>query len=147
MLQFATAHAVLFSFIIATAATLGSLFYSEIAGYEPCKLCWFERIFMYPQSLVFLVALWKRERVILRYALLLSLIGCGISLYHYLMQIGFAPSLSCEVVGYSASCAQRFVLQFGYVTIPFMAFSAFLLLALLQIFGVRYIRHSPSAHT
>ena len=60
LLQFATAHAVLFSFIIATAATLGSLFYSEIAGYEPCKLCWFERIFMYPQSLVFLVALWKR---------------------------------------------------------------------------------------
>ena len=43
-----SAHGLLFAFVVVATATLGSLFYSEIAGFEPCKLCWFQRIFMYP---------------------------------------------------------------------------------------------------
>jgi len=126
-------NAVLFSFIIVLIATLGSLFYSEVAGFEPCKLCWFQRILMYPQVLLLGLALFKKDKNIISYTLWLSAIGAVIAGYHYLLQIGVAPSLSCSATGYSAKCAQRFVMNFDYITIPMMAFTAFLLILLIQI--------------
>lgn len=132
-LSFVGRNAILFSFIVALAATLGSLFYSEAAGFEPCKLCWFQRIFMYPQVVLLGLALWKRDYRIAIYSIALSAIGAVIAAYHYLLQIGVAPSVPCSAVGYSVSCSQRFVLQFGYITIPMMAFTAFILILLLQI--------------
>jgi disulfide bond formation protein DsbB len=121
--------AVLFSFVVALIATAGSLFYSEIAGFEPCKLCWFQRIFMYPQVILFGIALWKKNETLAVYnSIALSIIGGLIAGYHYLVQIGAAPALPCSAVGYSASCAQRFVMTFGYITIPMMAFTAFMLI-------------------
>jgi disulfide bond formation protein DsbB len=126
-------RAILFSFFVALTATAGSLFYSEIAGFDPCKLCWFQRIFMYPQMILLGIALSKKnEAFAVLNGLTLSLIGALIAGYHYLLQIGFAPSLPCSAVGYSVSCAQRFVMTFGYITIPMMAFTAFLLIAVLM---------------
>ncbi|MDO8435978.1 MAG: disulfide bond formation protein B [bacterium] len=130
--SFAGKKATFFSFIIALVATLGSLFYSEIAGFEPCKLCWFERILMYPESIIFGIALW-RKRDASDYGIALSLIGIFISGYHYILQIGIIPATSCSVVGYSVSCSKVFSMSFGYITIPMIAFTAFLLILLLQI--------------
>src|SRR3989344_5395711 len=126
-------NAVLFSLIVAVLATAGSLFYSEIAGYEPCKLCWFQRIFMYPQVVLLSLALWKRDSNISLYSLWLSGIGAVIAGYHYLLQIGVTSGVPCAAVGYSASCSQRFVLQHGYITIPMMAFTAFLMIAVFMV--------------
>jgi len=124
-------HAILFSLIVALIATLGSLFYSEIAGYEPCKLCWFQRIFMYPQVIILGIALWKKNGVSTIYnSIALSAIGAVIAGYHYLLQIGVAPELPCGAVGYSVACSQRFVMNFGYITIPTMALTAFVLILL-----------------
>jgi len=121
--------AILFSFIVALLATLGSLFYSEVAGFEPCKLCWFQRIFMYPQTILLAIALGKKNEGLAVYnSLALSLIGAAIAGYHYLLQIGAAPALPCSAVGYSAACSQRFVMQFGYITIPLMALTGFALI-------------------
>ena len=127
-------HAISLAFTAAHLATLGSLTYSEILGYEPCKLCWFQRIFMYPQVLILGFALWgkhKGSRALLDTSLALSIIGAAVALYHYLMQLGIVSEGSCAAVGYSVSCAERFVMQFGYITIPFMALSAFLFIAFL----------------
>ncbi len=131
-------YALPISFAIALAAASGSLFYSEIAGYDPCKLCWFQRIFMYPQTILLGIALWKKDYKIALYSLILSLMGAAIAGYHYLLQIGIATALPCSAVGYSASCSQRFVMQFGYITIPMMAFTGFILIALLM--GLYLIR-------
>lgn len=120
----------LFGFIVAFVATAGSLFYSEIAHFEPCKLCWFQRIAMYPQLILFGIAYLKNDIRVLPYARLLSLIGLIIAGYHYLLQRGAAPALQCSSVGYSVSCSQHFVMQFGYITIPLMAFTAFGLILL-----------------
>jgi len=120
-----------FAFAVALIATLGSLTYSEIIGYEPCKLCWFQRIFMYPQVILLGMALVKKDYKIASYSIFLSIIGAFIAGYHYLLQIGVAPELPCSAVGYSVSCSQRFVMQFGYISLPMMAFSAFILMALL----------------
>lgn len=119
--------------IVALTSTLGSLFYSEIAGYHPCKLCWFERIFMYPQVILFAVALWKKDKNAIYYSFPLSILGLLLSGYHYLLQRGVAPELNCDAVGYSPSCAKVFVMEFGYITIPLEAFTGFLLILSLLI--------------
>ena len=123
------AHAISLAFTAALLATLGSLTYSEILGYEPCKLCWIQRILMYPQVLILGLAVWgrhKRSRALLDASLILSAVGTLVALYRYLLQLGVAPALPCAAVGYSVSCSQRFVMEFGYITIPLMALSAFL---------------------
>jgi disulfide bond formation protein DsbB len=133
ILNFIGRRAILFAFIIALIATLGSLFYSEVAGFEPCKLCWFQRILMYPQVILLGMALLKKDENIAGYILGLSVPGAIIAGYHYLLQLGVAPAFSCSAVGYSLHCSQRFVMNFGYITIPLMAFSAFALIILLQL--------------
>ncbi len=124
--------------IVASVAMLGSLFFSDIAGYEPCKLCWIQRIFMYPQALILLIALAEKDTRALVYSTALSSIGAVIAGYHYLLQIGIAPPLSCGTVGYSVSCAEKFVMNFGYITIPLMALTAFLMIFTFSIIGIAW---------
>ncbi|WP_082321816.1 disulfide bond formation protein B [Variovorax paradoxus] len=38
------------AFLVAFASTLGSLFFSEVMKLEPCVLCWYQRIAMFPLS-------------------------------------------------------------------------------------------------
>src|SRR3989338_7068777 len=132
--QFVFNQALVFSFIVAVAATFGSLFYSEIAGYEPCKLCWLQRIFMYPLSLIFLIALIKKDNRIFDYGLVLSIFGAAIAAFHYFSQITGISFLPCTAVGYSVSCSQRFVMEVGYITIPLMSFTAFALIIIFSLY-------------
>lgn len=125
------ARALPLAFTAALIATLGSLTYSEILGYEPCKLCWIQRILMYPQVLILGFALLgkhKGSQALIDTSVVLSSVGVLVSAYHYLMQLGIVPEGSCAAVGYSVSCAKTFVMQFGYITVPLMALSAFLLI-------------------
>ncbi len=148
LVQFFGKNATLFSFIVALIAMLGSLFYSEIAGYEPCKLCWFQRIFMYPQVILLGIALWKKNGTSTIYnSIVLSAIGALIAGYHYLLQIGIAPEIPCSAVGYSVACSQRFVMSFGYITIPMMAFTAFALIILFMTTQKLYTQKNESSQT
>lgn len=117
-----------FAWAIATIATVGSLFYSEIAMYEPCKFCWFERIFMYPLVLILALAWWKKEARVWLYTLPMAVIGAVISANHYMLQLTGNSIFPCSAVGQSVSCAKRFVLLYGYITIPLMCFTAFILI-------------------
>lgn len=127
-------HALWFGFVVSLVAMLGSLYYSDVLGYEPCKLCWYQRIFMYPQVFLFGLALWRREPFrIWAYSTFLSLIGGAIALFHYYIQTSPRPlvTLPCSALGYSASCTETFAVQMGYITIPMMALSAFIVLLIL----------------
>lgn len=135
--DFVSKHSFLLSFLVALCATLGSLLYSDVVGYEPCKLCWFQRIFMYPQVLLLGLAMWRKERVMAFYSIVLSSVGALVALYHYLGQLG-VTNLPCPAVGYSVSCAKVFTLQFGYITIPLMALSAFVFIVLAFIFSQKH---------
>lgn len=130
---FIAKNAILFAWIISIIAMSGSLFYSEVAGYEPCKLCWFQRICMYPFVLLFGISLLKKDNKIVDYALGLSGVGAVIAVYHYYLQLGGSSFFPCSAVGYSVSCSQRFVLEFGYITIPMMALTGFLMIIVLMI--------------
>lgn len=125
-----------FAFIVSLTAVFGSLFMSEVAGLTPCKLCWFQRIFMYPLPFVLGVSIFQKKRDVFHYAKPLSVIGLGIAIYHYYLQLSPQPLAPCTTVGFSISCSSRFVTHFGYITIPFMSLSAFLIVFLLVIFNI-----------
>ena len=123
-------------FFISLLATSGSLFYSQIAGFPPCELCWFQRIFMYPQVVILGVALLKKESQILDYSLALASVGTLISLYHNYIIYAAVESNTCLLS--AISCTTKVVLGLGYVTIPLMALTAFvaiLAILLLQRLG------------
>ncbi len=115
-----------FAFIVALVATLGSLFYSDIAHFTPCKLCWYQRILMYPQSLLLYIALIRRERFLSPYLKIISAIGFVIASYHTIIQwIPQSPFLPCSKV---AECGKIYSATFGFITIPFMSMCAFALI-------------------
>ena len=127
--RFFGTHGLAIAFIVSLCALVGSLIYSDILGYTPCKLCWFQRIFIYPETILLGMALWRKDFGIQIYGIVLASIGGLIAVFHYVGQLGFNPfGLECLVIGYSASCAKNFVLQFGYITIPLMAVSACVLI-------------------
>lgn len=138
IVHFLQDHYLFLGFIIALIAVSGSLFYSEIMGYAPCKLCWYQRILMYPQIIIFLIALKSKNNMsIVLNSLILSLVGGLIAGYHYLMQIGVVREIGCDVVGYSVKCSEFFSLAYGFITIPMMSFIAFVLLIILAYGKIR----------
>ncbi len=121
-------NGIFFAFGVAVASTAFSLFYSEIAGFVPCTLCWFQRIFMYPQIVLLGIALFKKDSKIVDYALPLTVIGTIFSLYHNYVYYGGVSILPCSAFGLGVSCLRRYVFELGYITIPLMSLTSFLLL-------------------
>lgn len=118
------------AFAVALTAMLGSLYYSEIAGFVPCTLCWYQRILMYPVSLIILVGILKQDEYLPAYVLPFSVIGMGVSSYHYLIQRGlFAHPATCSI---GIPCNLSYVNYFGFITIPFLALTAFTLIAVIM---------------
>jgi disulfide bond formation protein DsbB len=123
------------AWIVAAVATIGSLVYSEVVHFVPCRLCWFQRIFMYPLAIVLLVGAIRKDLAAKFYALPLALLGLATSIYHYIVEI--YPSLeggSCDPLN---PCSARHVEVFGFVSIPFMAGAGFTLIAVLLLLYVR----------
>lgn len=120
------------AFVVALVTTAGSLYYSEIVGYLPCELCWFQRICMYPLVAVLGVGLLRRDRSAIWYAAPLVVVGAPVSLYHWLVERvpSFAEGSSCSVF---APCTIPFFQELGYVTLAFMALSSFLLIGALLV--------------
>ena len=114
------------AFVVAALATGGSLFLSEIAGFVPCELCWYQRICMYPLSLLALFAASHSDYRIARYLLPIPVVGAGISIYHLLVEnhVVSTPS-GCQI---GAGCTVKWINEFGYMTIPTLALTAFVLL-------------------
>jgi hypothetical protein len=116
------------AFLVAAIATGGSLFFSEVAGFVPCELCWYQRICMYPLSILTLFAAAHRDYRVARYLLPLPVVGAGVSIYHLLIENRvIAEPTACRIGG--AGCAVKWIDEFGYVTIPTLALTGFLLLA------------------
>ena len=117
--RFIGTHALAFGFLASLAAISGSLFYSELVGYEPCSLCWWQRVFLYPQVLLFAVALWKRDRGVFKYSAALVLCAGILALYQSYVYMGGTSILPCTALG--GACSKNYVMEFGYVTIPSMS--------------------------
>jgi len=94
--KFVSKNVLLLGFLATLGALLGSLYYSEIVGFEPCRLCWIQRIFLFPQILLFGIALWKKHYFITLYSLVFSIIGGLVALYQYLTQMTGLEASGCS---------------------------------------------------
>jgi len=126
--EFFGERAIFLSFLVALAATLGSLFYSSVAGFQPCLLCWWIRIFLFPQTILLLIAFIKKDNLMRLHSIVLSSIGAFISIYAIFLQLGGTPLGNCGVTG--ISCQHVYFLEYGYVTIPTMSLTIFALILL-----------------
>lgn len=126
------ANAIWLAWIVALACTAGSLIYSDVIHFPPCRLCWFQRIAMYPLSIILLVGAIRREALVKLYALPLALGGLAVSIYHNVVQ--FFPGLEGTSCDPDNPCSRRFVEMLGFIDIPFMAGAGFIVIAVLLAF-------------
>ena len=112
-------------FLVALGAFCLSLFYSNIVGFPPCELCWIQRIFLYPQLILFSMELYKKDRSIIDFSIVFAIFGSIVSMYHIYIENGGSSSLGCAALTpeniNQVSCATRYIYEFGYVTMPIMA--------------------------
>lgn len=122
------------SVLLAFSGAFFTLFYSEVLGFEPCFLCWWQRICLYPQILMFALALKKPylRASASTYSIWLSSFGALFALYHHILQVYPAGHLPCSATG--PSCAKITFIEFGFVTYPMMALALFAMLIVVQMF-------------
>lgn len=119
------------AFVVAVVAMGGSLYYSEVAGFIPCRLCWYQRILMYPLTIITLVGSLRRDEYLPSYVLPFSLIGMGVSSYHVLLERGvFPPPATCSA---DVPCDLSYVNYFGFLTIAGLALIAFTLITAIMV--------------
>lgn len=127
MIKIVRQYGIYFAWIVSLIATFGSLYFSEILGFIPCTLCWYQRIMMYPLIIVLGIASYRNQSDIIPYVLPLSILGGLISLWHYAQQkIPFLGQvIQCKV---GVPCNASYINWLGFVTIPLLAFIAFALI-------------------
>jgi disulfide bond formation protein DsbB len=125
-------QSLLVAWIVAVVTTLGSLYYSEHAGFIPCELCWYQRILMYPLVIVLGVGWLRRDSKAWITAAPFVVIGAPVSLYHWLVERvpSFAEGSSCSIV---APCTAPYFEKLGFVTLAWMCLSSFLLIGVLLV--------------
>ncbi len=136
-------RALVLAFAFSVVATVSSLFYSQIANLPPCSLCWIQRYLLFPQVIMLGLAWWFESRRIVKYSSALSVVGMLVSGYHSYLQYGGSNHVLCNAFGGAVSCAQRYFLEFGYITMPIMSFTIFALLFILT-FHFHKGRGNPS---
>lgn len=118
---------------IALVSTLGVLFIGEVMGQEPCLLCWYQRVCMFPLAIIMGVAAWRNDAGIWLYALPLSVLGWFAAAYHTLLFLKIIPEpiKPCSVTG--PSCSGEEMIIFGFIPIPLLSLAAFTLIAALLL--------------
>ena len=128
------------AWIVATIATLGSLFFSEVMKFPPCVLYWYQRICMYPLVLILLAGLFPVSKSVVRYSLPLALIGWVIAIYHNLLYYNIIPESAAPCVQ-GISCTTKFIEWFGFLTIPSLSLIAFTLILILLLLTHRNLKN------
>jgi disulfide bond formation protein DsbB len=112
------------SWLVASVATLGSLFFSDVMGLAPCVLCWYQRIALFPLVLVLGAGLLSFDAAVFRYALPLAVAGWLVALYHSLLDWGLLPKDVQPCTG-GVPCTDRNLELLGFLSIPLMSLLAF----------------------
>lgn len=127
------------AWLVATAATLGALFLSEVMGIAPCLLCWYQRIFMFPLVLVLAAGLFPLDAKVVRYALPLAGGGWLVAMFHLLLTYGVVPERATPC-SQGIPCSQAEIVWFGFVSIQLLsvlAFSAIVIVLVVARFKAR----------
>lgn len=125
---------VFLSFLVASIATLGSLFFSDVMNFVPCNMCWYQRIFIYPLVLIFLMGMLYPDDKTFKYAIPLVISGLLLSIYHNLLMFGIIPESAVPCTS-GVPCSTEYINWLGFITIPFLSLISYVSLFLLLIFG------------
>jgi disulfide bond formation protein DsbB len=139
------AAALWLGFLVALVTTLGSLYYSEVAHFVPCRLCWYQRIAMYPLTLTLLVAALRRDRSAWTYVAPPALVGAGFAAYH--AQLQAFPSQGSSFCTVSEPCTVRYVWELGFVSLPLMALAGFAFVLTMVLLARSAPTPAPNAPT
>ncbi len=127
---FVAMYGITLSVLLVFGAVVASLYYSSIANFTPCVLCWYQRIFIYPQLVLFVVALARKTRDVLPYTIALSIVGGAIAVYQVIIERLPTLAAVCAPDELATSCGTIYVEGFNYITIPVMGLTIFVLLLL-----------------
>lgn len=118
--------------LAAWTAMLGSLYFSEVRGFVPCALCWYQRILMYPLAGLIAFGILRRDWHLPFLVLPFSLLGQAVSTYHYLIQKTtiFGGPTACAA---GVPCTTIYINWLGFITIPFLAMIAFLIITIAML--------------
>lgn len=111
---------------------LGSLYFSEIAKFPPCVLCWYQRVFMYPLFFILTVGILRKDKGAYLYVLPLSIIGMLIAFFHNLLYYKIIPENNLPCIQ-GISCTTKFIEWFGFITIPLLSFSSFVIITVCML--------------
>ncbi len=120
------------AWLIASASTLGALFFSQVMGIAPCVLCWYQRIFMFPLVFILAAGLFPLDAKLVRYALPLVVAGWMIALFHVLLVAGIVPE-TIRPCAQGIPCKDQVIEWFGFLTIPSLSLIAFSVIGVLLI--------------
>jgi disulfide bond formation protein DsbB len=125
------------AYILSLAGMLGSLYYSEIAGYAPCVLCWYQRIFMYANVFILGLAIYKGgDKNVIPYAMFLSFVGGLVAVYHNLLFLPPFKNTDATCSPFSnVSCTENYFTALGYINIPLIALTSFIAIIILLKFA------------
>lgn len=119
--------------LLATVSATISVFFSSVLEYEPCVLCWYQRICLFPLIFIFAAGLFPSfDKSVIKYALPLTIVGGLTAFYHTLLYAGIIPE-SIQPCSKGVSCTEKYFELFGFVSIPMLSFFAFSTLATLLI--------------
>lgn len=126
-------YSMVYALVVAIASIVGSLGFSEGYAYAPCKLCWVQRIFHYPQAFLFAIALYYKDARVWTYSIWLSVVGFIVAGYQVLIQFNptLAESSFCTIVPAAESCSDILIRAYGYISIPVMSLTLFSCLIIL----------------
>ena len=132
-------NSLLIIWVTSLVATLGSLYFSEVRGFIPCDLCWYQRILMYPIVIISTIAyIQKNARIALTTAVF-AVIGGSISIYHYGIQKISLLQESAPACGL-VSCTGSYINWLGFITIPFLALTAFIIIAAVSFYMLKVLK-------
>ena len=140
--KFLDTYVLYLAWLVSFLATFGSLYYSEVAHFLPCLLCWYQRICMYPILVLLTVGIIRKDKVHLPYYILpLSIIGALIAFYQNLLVWGVVNEAVAPCTA-GVSCTTKYVNYLGFITIPLLSLAAFVIITISLIYFMR--RNKPS---
>lgn len=120
------------AWLLASVSVTGSVFFSYVLEFEPCVLCWYQRICLFPLVLILAAGLFPFDKSVVRYALPLAIAGALTALYHTLLYAGIIPE-NIQPCSKGVSCTEKYIELFGFVSIPMLSFLSFLTIVTILI--------------
>ncbi len=139
IIHFIKINAIYLILIQVTISILGSLYFSDIKGYEPCVLCWYQRICIYSLFPIIIIGLLKKEKKIYHYIIPISILGLIISIYHNLLYTGI---IKIEFCSGGISCTTKYIELFGFISIPFMSLLSFIIIIILALMNRKLVHEN-----